>query len=142
MGICSLPPSRELDKHEHARTYNRISKTITLKKENANTQNKGTVQGIHIVAKPIGPVCNLNCEYCFYIEKQALFGPDEMYRMSDDVLSAFIINCGATLSLRRIQDIFFPYSEIFACYDSVAWKWYPCIIYNGCSKGPAGNKAK
>jgi uncharacterized protein len=47
-------------------------------------------QGIHVVAKPIGPICNLNCEYCFYLEKQALFGPGEQYRMSDQVLSAFI----------------------------------------------------
>jgi sulfatase maturation enzyme AslB (radical SAM superfamily) len=29
-------------------------------------------QGIHIVAKPIGPKCNLNCDYCFYLEKEAL----------------------------------------------------------------------
>ncbi len=49
-------------------------------------------QGIHVVAKPIGPACNLNCEYCFYLEKQALFGPGEQYRMSDKVLSAFITN--------------------------------------------------
>ena len=49
-------------------------------------------QGIHVVAKPIGPVCNLSCEYCFYLEKQALFGPGEQYRMTDDVLSAFITN--------------------------------------------------
>jgi uncharacterized protein len=44
------------------------------------------------VAKPIGPVCNLNCEYCFYLEKQGLFAADEKYRMSDDVLSPFITN--------------------------------------------------
>ena len=49
-------------------------------------------QGIHVVAKPIGPVCNLNCEYCFYLEKQALFATNENYRMSDKVLSAFITN--------------------------------------------------
>ena len=65
---------------------------MTDQTEDTNTQNKGTGQGIHVVAKPIGPVCNLNCEYCFYLEKQALFGPDENYRMSDDVLSAFITN--------------------------------------------------
>ena len=47
-------------------------------------------QGIHVVAKPIGPACNLNCEYCFYLEKQALFGSGENYRMSDAVLSAYI----------------------------------------------------
>jgi uncharacterized protein len=52
----------------------------------------GESQGIHVVAKPIGPVCNLNCEYCFYLEKQALFATDEKYRMSDKVLSAFITN--------------------------------------------------
>lgn len=46
--------------------------------------------GIHVVAKPIGPACNLNCEYCFYLEKQALFGPGGQYRMADDVLAAFI----------------------------------------------------
>ncbi|MGE4403440.1 MAG: anaerobic sulfatase maturase [Desulfobulbus sp.] len=47
-------------------------------------------QGLHILAKPIGPLCNLNCEYCFYLEKQVLFGADEHYRMSDEILSTFI----------------------------------------------------
>ena len=49
-----------------------------------------TAEGIHVVAKPTGPVCNLDCEYCFYLEKQALFAADEEYRMSDEVLAAFI----------------------------------------------------
>jgi uncharacterized protein len=57
-----------------------------------NRDTTGQEQGIHVVAKSIGPLCNLNCEYCFYLEKQALFGPDEQYRMPDDVLSAFIVN--------------------------------------------------
>jgi len=47
-------------------------------------------QGIHVVAKPIGPLCNLSCEYCFYLEKQALFSEGEHYRMPDAVLSALI----------------------------------------------------
>jgi uncharacterized protein len=46
--------------------------------------------GIHVVAKPIGPVCNIRCDYCFYLEKQALFRAGEQYRMPDKVLSAFI----------------------------------------------------
>ena len=33
----------------------------------------GSAAGIHVVAKPIGPMCNLDCEYCFYLEKKALF---------------------------------------------------------------------
>ena len=55
-------------------------------------RSDNTAQGIHIVAKPIGPVCNLNCEYCFYLEKQALFAAGEDYRITDEVLSAFITN--------------------------------------------------
>jgi uncharacterized protein len=49
-------------------------------------------QGIHVVAKPTGPACNLDCEYCFYLEKQALFGAGGRYRMEDKVLAAFITN--------------------------------------------------
>jgi len=42
------------------------------------------------VAKPTGSLCNLNCEYCFYLEKQALFESGEQHGMTDDVLRAFI----------------------------------------------------
>ena len=46
--------------------------------------------GLHVVAKPVGPVCNLDCDYCFYLEKQSLNGYSGRCRMSDDVLAAFI----------------------------------------------------
>ncbi len=46
--------------------------------------------GLHVVAKPIGPVCNLGCDYCFYLEKRALYGAGEDFRMSDEVLAAFV----------------------------------------------------
>lgn len=46
--------------------------------------------GIHLMAKPAGPQCNLNCEYCFYLEKKALFGTAEKYRMPEAVLKAYI----------------------------------------------------
>lgn len=44
----------------------------------------------HVLAKPIGPICNLDCTYCFYLEKQNLFPADEKFRMSDEVLESFI----------------------------------------------------
>ncbi len=61
---------------------------------NAKTENYHDSRGagIHVVAKPIGPLCNLNCEYCFYLEKQSLFGAGEKYRMPDEILSRFITN--------------------------------------------------
>jgi len=54
------------------------------------TKPENIPQGIHILAKPIGPRCNLDCEYCFYLEKQALFPKGEDYVMSDEVLRAYI----------------------------------------------------
>lgn len=46
--------------------------------------------GIHVLAKPIGPVCDIKCDYCFYLEKRALYGSSELYRMPDDVLASYI----------------------------------------------------
>jgi uncharacterized protein len=45
----------------------------------------------HIMAKPHGPICNLDCTYCYYLEKENLYaakGRD--YRMSDTVLDSYI----------------------------------------------------
>ena len=46
--------------------------------------------GIHVLAKPIGAVCNLQCDYCFYLEKENLFPEKENFRMSDNVLESYI----------------------------------------------------
>ena len=43
-----------------------------------------------IMAKPAGPACNLRCTYCFYTEKEQLFGDESQYRMDDEVLERFI----------------------------------------------------
>ncbi|MDE3195546.1 MAG: anaerobic sulfatase-maturation protein [Acidobacteriota bacterium] len=46
-----------------------------------------------IIAKPIGPICNLDCKYCFYLEKEKLY-PDRSGRQdwaaSDAVLESYI----------------------------------------------------
>jgi len=38
--------------------------------------------------KPRGPICNLECSYCFYLHKDALY-PDATFYMSDELLEAF-----------------------------------------------------
>ncbi len=42
------------------------------------------------MTKPVGPLCNLNCKYCFYLEKQRLFPAGHSLRMADDVLERYI----------------------------------------------------
>lgn len=43
----------------------------------------------HVLAKPTGSACNLACEYCFFLEKSALY-PNVRQRMSDEVLEAYL----------------------------------------------------
>lgn len=42
------------------------------------------------MAKPVGPVCNLSCDYCYYIEKGALYPRTADFRMSEGVLEEFV----------------------------------------------------
>lgn len=44
----------------------------------------------HVMAKPGGSACNLDCSYCFYLSKQTLPGGPRTGRMSDEMLERFI----------------------------------------------------
>lgn len=44
----------------------------------------------HVMVKPIGPICNMDCRYCFYLEKDKLYRGNEQWRMSDEVLESFV----------------------------------------------------
>ena len=45
--------------------------------------------GVHVLAKPTGPICNLDCEYCFFLSKEALY-PGDRFRMGDDTLARYV----------------------------------------------------
>jgi uncharacterized protein len=44
----------------------------------------------HVMTKPIGPICNLDCKYCFYLEKENLYPGNSKWKMSDEVLETYI----------------------------------------------------
>ena len=44
----------------------------------------------HVMVKPAGAACNLDCAYCFYLSKQELDGGIGSGRMSDEVLERFV----------------------------------------------------
>ena len=46
--------------------------------------------GFHIMTKPIGPICNLDCKYCFYLEKENLYPNTKHWAMDRDVLERYI----------------------------------------------------
>ena len=43
-----------------------------------------------IFAKPIGPKCNLDCHYCYYLMKEQLYPKGESFHMTDDLLEQYI----------------------------------------------------
>lgn len=48
-------------------------------------------RGFQVLAKPIGPVCNMSCRYCYYLGKEALYPAGEPFRMPHDLLEAYIV---------------------------------------------------
>jgi uncharacterized protein len=43
----------------------------------------------HLLAKPTGAICNLDCAYCFFLDKELLY-PGSKFRMSDELLESYI----------------------------------------------------
>ena len=43
----------------------------------------------HVLAKPTGAICNLDCDYCFFLAKEELY-PGSTFRMTEPVLEAYV----------------------------------------------------
>ena len=43
----------------------------------------------HVLTKPTGAVCNLDCTYCFFLSKEALY-PGSEFRMSDETHEQYV----------------------------------------------------
>lgn len=53
------------------------------------TLPKATPPSFHLLAKPTGAICNLDCEYCFFLTKEQLY-PGSKFRMTDDLQETYI----------------------------------------------------
>lgn len=49
-----------------------------------------TPRVFHVMTKPIGPICNLDCEYCFYLDKEKLYPEKRSFRMTDEILENYV----------------------------------------------------
>jgi uncharacterized protein len=43
-----------------------------------------------VMAKPVGPLCNMECSYCYYLDTAGLYKPQHRFRMSDALLETYI----------------------------------------------------
>ena len=46
-------------------------------------------RAFHLLAKPTGAVCNLDCSYCFFLSKEMLY-PGSRFRMAEELLETYI----------------------------------------------------
>ncbi|RME97934.1 MAG: anaerobic sulfatase maturase [Chloroflexi bacterium] len=50
---------------------------------------KNAPPAFHVLGKPTGAICNLDCKYCFFLSKEMLY-PGSRFRMADDLLETYI----------------------------------------------------
>src|SRR4051812_7995208 len=51
--------------------------------------HEGAPPAFHLLAKPTGAVCNLDCSYCFFLSKEMLY-PGSRFRMAEGLLETYI----------------------------------------------------
>ncbi len=84
-GTSSRPPNRtEARKREE---------TMTLLPEHAPAMPAllppSAPRAFHLLAKPTGATCNLDCAYCFFLSKEMLY-PGSRFRMADALLETYL----------------------------------------------------
>jgi serine-type anaerobic sulfatase-maturating enzyme len=47
------------------------------------------LDSFHLLVKPTGAVCNLDCKYCFFLSKEMLY-PGSRFHMADELLETYI----------------------------------------------------
>jgi uncharacterized protein len=66
-----------------------VKRTKPSKISPVRTPSSGIPLAFHLLVKPTGAVCNLDCHYCFFLSKEALY-PNSHFRMTDDLLKIYI----------------------------------------------------
>ncbi len=92
-----------------------------------------------IYLKPIGPLCNLRCSYCYYLGRSRLFSKDNPVVMEDDLLELYIRQ-----HIEASKEPVIPFSwhggeplmaglDFFRKAVALQKKWKPegCTIING-----------
>ena len=51
----------------------------------------GATREFQVMVKPIGAVCNLECQYCYYLKKKDLYPDAGQLRLADELLERYIV---------------------------------------------------
>ena len=59
------------------------------------------LHSFHVMTKPSGATCNLDCKYCYFLSKEVMY-PESKFRMSDETLEAYVRQYIASQRTREI----------------------------------------
>ncbi len=54
-----------------------------------HSESVPSVRAFHLMTKPRGAICNLDCKYCYFLSKERLY-PNSDFRMSETLLEEYI----------------------------------------------------
>lgn len=75
-----------------------------VKSENiGETSMIDPVSVFNTIVKPTGALCNLDCDYCFYLEKEHQYPEGNPFTMSDEVLERFIYDTIHAHSISTVE---------------------------------------
>lgn len=63
----------------------------------------------HIMTKPIGPRCNIDCEYCYYLEKEKLYPSEKKFKMPRPMLEQYIRDMIAAIVKAGMREVQFAW---------------------------------
>jgi uncharacterized protein len=64
-----------------------LDKVKTMPSETVATGRR--MDSFHLLVKPTGAVCNLDCKYCFFLSKEMLY-PGSRFQMADELLETYV----------------------------------------------------
>jgi serine-type anaerobic sulfatase-maturating enzyme len=61
----------------------------TVRQAGGPTFPRNAPPAFHVLIKPTGAICNLDCKYCFFLSKEMLY-PGSRFQMAEDLLETYL----------------------------------------------------
>jgi uncharacterized protein len=74
---------------EEVNPVDNSANTASPKSTHGGVRQVPAPQAFHIMVKPRGALCNLDCSYCYFLSKERLY-PHSDFRMPDDILENYV----------------------------------------------------
>jgi len=86
--ICGVPQTPHIVEHCEVEMASELM-TLTPPGGSVPIRIENAPKRFHLLSKPSGSACNIDCQYCFFLSKDALY-PGDRQRMSEATLEEYI----------------------------------------------------